>query len=138
VKQLAALLSAARPVVAEARPLLADAQPLLAELDPLFRRLAPTVSVAGTVLDDLGGPVIGRIQNPILTTFNAPYHGSSSRLHQEFAYFIAGLDGVLKYTDRSGAAINYHGGGNEDTVSQERPFATPEPAARRGGAERAR
>jgi phospholipid/cholesterol/gamma-HCH transport system substrate-binding protein len=130
VQRLAALLAAARPVLAEARPLLADVRPLLADLDPLLRRLAPTVSLADTVLDDLDGPVIGRIRDPILTAFNSPYGGSSSLLHQEFAYFIAGLDGVLKYTDRGGAAINYHGGVNEDTLSGGRPAGTPGPAVR--------
>lgn len=127
VARLGELLAAAGPVLDAARPLLADTRPLLAQLDPLFGRLAPTSEQATKVLSDFDGDVIGRIRNPILTTFTAPFGGSDTRLYQEFAYFLAGLDGVLKYTDADGAAISFHGGLNEATVSGGRPATVPQP-----------
>ena len=69
------------------------------------------------MLDDLDGPVIDRVQDPILTAFNSGHDGSNTKLHQEFAYFLAGLDGVFKYTDDSGAAVIYQGGWSEHSVS---------------------
>lgn len=131
VQRLGELLTAAAPVLAEAQPLLADTRPLLTQLDPLFSRLAPTAVEATEVLSDLGGDVIGRIRTPILSTFTGPYRQSDTMLYQEFAFFLAGLDGVLKYTDADGAAVNYHGGTNEATLSGDRPGTSG--GARTGG-----
>lgn len=126
VQKLNELLDAAAPVLAEARPLLADVRPLLAQLDPTFARLAPTSSAFTKVLDDLDGDVIGRIQSPILSTFTSNHEGSSTMVYQEFAFFLAGLDGVLKYTDQDGAAISFQSGGNEYTVSRGQPNTVPD------------
>jgi phospholipid/cholesterol/gamma-HCH transport system substrate-binding protein len=132
VARLRELLEAAGPVLSSARPLLADLQPLLTDLDPLFDRLTPTAAATRKVLDDLDGPVIDRVQDPILSAFNSGYEGSNSKLHQEFAYFLAGLDGVFKYTDHSGAALVFQSGANEHSLTDGRP-AAPGAATKKGG-----
>jgi phospholipid/cholesterol/gamma-HCH transport system substrate-binding protein len=132
VTQLRELFETAGPVLAAARPLLADLQPLLTDLDPLFGNLTPTAASTRKVLDDLDGPVIDRIQDPILTALNSGYDGKNTKLHQEFAYFLAGLDGVFKYTDQNGAALIFQSGTNEHTVTEGRPAGAPG-ATEKGG-----
>ena len=69
------------------------------------------------LLDDLDGPVLDRLNGQIVPAVLAPEAGDRARLYEELAYFTAGLAGVLKYTDHSGASINFYIGDSPDSLS---------------------
>lgn len=124
IEALTDVLRTATPVLAEARPLVAEARPLLADLRPVLEGLAPLISEATQVVEDVRGPVIDRVRNPIIDTVNSPFRGSSTRLYEELAYMLTGLDGIGKITDRNGAAINFNPGFNDETPGG-LPFPSP-------------
>lgn len=124
VEALTDVLRSATPVLAEARPLVAEARPLVADLRPVLEGLAPLIGDATQIVGDVGGPVMDRVRNPIITSVNSPFRGSTSKLYEELAYMLTGLDGIAKITDRNGAAINFNPGFNDETLGG-LPFPSP-------------
>ena len=125
IQRLEQLLERAQPVLAEAHPILADLRPVAAEARPVLDTLAPTTALFKKFLDDLDGPVLDRINDPIIPTLRSPYRGSSTVLYEEIAYYQAGLAGIMKYTDPSGAMMNFHLGNNQRTLADP-PVQLPE------------
>ena len=125
IQRLEQLLERAQPVLAEAGPVLADLRPVAAEARPVLDTLAPTTALFREFLDDLDGPVLDRINDPIIPTLRSPYRGSSTLLYEEIAYFQAGLAGIMKYTDPSGAMMNFNIGNNARTLADP-PVPLPE------------
>ncbi len=124
VQRLGELLRRLPPVLAEARPLLSDLRPLAAEATPAFAALGPTAKLLRELLEDLDGPVLDRLNDAVIPTLLSGYGGTAptlttraTKLYEETAYFLAGLAGIAKYTDPSGAMVNFYVGNSEDSVS---------------------
>jgi phospholipid/cholesterol/gamma-HCH transport system substrate-binding protein len=117
VQQLDALLRRSPPVLDEATPVLADLRPLAGEARPVVETLTPTSALVRRLLDDLDGPVLDRLNHSVVPALNAPTGGSATTLYEQLAYLQAGLAGVLKYTDHSGAAMNFYVGDSPDSLS---------------------
>ena len=117
VERLEALLRRSAPVLAEATPVLADLRPVARQARPVLDTLTPTSALLRQLLDDLDGPVLDRLNGSVVPTVLAPTEGSTTRLYEQIAYLQAGLAGVLKYTDRSGASMNFHVGNSPDSLS---------------------
>lgn len=125
IQRLEELLERAQPVLAEAHPVLADLRPVAAEAKPVVDTLAPTTALFREFLDDLDGPVLDRINDPVIPTLRSPYRGSTTLLYEEIAYLQAGLAGIMKYTDPSGATMNFNIGNNGRTLADP-PVPLPE------------
>jgi phospholipid/cholesterol/gamma-HCH transport system substrate-binding protein len=126
VQRLEALLRRSAPVLAEATPVLADLRPVITEAGPVLDTLTPTSALLRQLLDDLDGPVLDRLNGSVVPAVLSPTPGSATRLYEQIAYLQAGLAGVLKYTDRSGALMNFYLGNSPDSLST--PPGSPVPA----------
>ncbi|GAA5120143.1 MlaD family protein [Haloechinothrix salitolerans] len=112
-RNLAGLLKRTDPVLRNARPLVRDVRSLLQDVRPAVERLVPTVRTATGVLDDVRGPVLDRVNGPIMRTVLSPYRGTGPYegtgadrpFYQELAYMISGFGNASKLTDRNGAAV---------------------------------
>ncbi|HEV7826668.1 MAG TPA: MlaD family protein [Mycobacteriales bacterium] len=118
VRELDRLLARADPVLAEARPLVRDLRPLLADARPAVEQLVPAARTGTAVLGDLSGPVLDRVNGPVMRTVLSPYRGtgkykgsgSDKPLYQEVGYMIAGLGAVSKQVDANGVALSFQPG----------------------------
>jgi phospholipid/cholesterol/gamma-HCH transport system substrate-binding protein len=117
VQRLEALLRRSTPVLAEATPVLADLRPVARQAGPVLDTLTPTSALLRQLLDDLDGPVLDRLNDSVVPAVLSPTPGSATRLYEQIAYLQAGLAGVLKYTDRSGASMNFYLGNSPDSLS---------------------
>ncbi|GAB2967900.1 MlaD family protein [Amycolatopsis acidiphila] len=126
VAELQPLLSELNPVLAEARPLVNDLRPLLAQLRPVVDQLVPT-SVQGTsVLNDLRGPVLDRVNGPIVSTIMNEWHGTAPKypdgggtgntFYEELAYMVTHIDNATKVFDSSGHMLNFQPGVGTSSV----------------------
>jgi phospholipid/cholesterol/gamma-HCH transport system substrate-binding protein len=122
VQRLDDLLRRSPPVLAEATPVLADLRPLSEQARPVLDTLTPTSALLRELLDDLDGPVLDRLNRSVIPALLSPTPGSDRRLYEQIAYFQAGLAGVLKYTDRSGASMNFYVGNSPDSLSVPGPL----------------
>lgn len=95
-RDLGPLFDKLDPAMAHARDLLDDARPLLEDAQPLVERLAPATSKATGVFDDLRGPVLDRINGPIIHQVLSPYKGEGAyagdgadqnKLYEELGFF---------------------------------------------------
>lgn len=110
VQHLGQLIVQSQPTLTLAAPVLAELDPFLANLDPLLAQLVPTTTRATTFINQVGGPVIGTVLNPILPELNKVQStpdekgptGKPATLYQEIAYTASGLDGVASYYDHVG------------------------------------
>jgi phospholipid/cholesterol/gamma-HCH transport system substrate-binding protein len=118
VTELKVLLDHAAPVVRDARPLLRDLRPTLRDATPLVRTLVPTARVGTQALRDVRGPVLDRLNGPVLDAVMSPYQGTGpyrqtrgdNPFYQELAYMFAGLDNASRMTDRNGATVGFQPG----------------------------
>ncbi|MEV4731856.1 MlaD family protein [Saccharopolyspora sp. NPDC049426] len=118
VRELDELLARTDPVLVKTRPVVSDLRGLLVDARPAVQELVPTSERATAVLNDVRGPVLDRVNGPIMQTVlspyrgNGPYQGSGSDrpFYQELAHMIANLDSTSKLTDRNGAAIAFEPG----------------------------
>lgn len=114
VQELARLLDRADPVLARARPVvrdlrgvLRDARPLVTTLIPISRDLDATVdNVRGPVLDRVNGPIIGQLTSSWHGT--GPYEGGGADrpLYKETGYMFANLT-QANMMDENGSMISF-------------------------------
>jgi phospholipid/cholesterol/gamma-HCH transport system substrate-binding protein len=117
VQRLETLLRRSAPVLAKATPVVADLRPVVLDARPTLEVLTPTSALLRQLLDDLDGPVLDRLNRSVVPAVLSPTPGSPDALYEQIAYFQAGLAGVLKYTDRSGAAMNFYDGNSPQSIS---------------------
>jgi phospholipid/cholesterol/gamma-HCH transport system substrate-binding protein len=133
VQRLDELLRRLPPVLAEARLLLGDLRPLAVETRPMFEALAPTSALLRQFLEDLDGPVLARLNDSVAPALMTRSGERNTALYEETGYFLTGLDGIAKYTDPSGAMMNFYMGFSGDSLS---PGPAAASAAPRGSAPR--
>lgn len=78
-RELDPLLAETEPALARLRPVLADLRPLLADAQPLVEQLAPALELGTSVIDDVRGPVIERVNGPIVGQILADWHGEAPK-----------------------------------------------------------
>lgn len=122
IAQLDPLLKRLDPVLTDAVPLLRDLRPVLQDADPLVRDLVPTVQQAQRIVSDLRGPVLERVNGPILTKLENTWHGKNeyknsgggvqadNKFYEEIGYMIANLDRSSMTQDAQGSLLNFQAG----------------------------
>ncbi|NKQ53217.1 MCE family protein [Amycolatopsis sp. K13G38] len=117
--ELTPALKKLSPVVAQARPVVHDLVPLLDDAQPLVEQLVPASKTATGVLDDVRGPVLDRVNGPIMSALLNTWHGTGpyegdgggdqadQKFYQEIAYTFAGFDNVAKIFSKNGYTINF-------------------------------
>lgn len=118
------LFARAGPTLAAALPLVQQLGPVLAQASPLLAQLAPTASSATALLNDVRGPVINRVLNPIIPALLRRYGGSTAPMYQEVGFMLSGLDGIGEMTDANGAMIDFNPGLNLESAGG-LPFTGP-------------
>lgn len=106
------------PVLTKSRPLVSDLNGLLADARPLVEQLVPTSRQTTSVLNDVSGPVLdrvnGRIKKMVLTPFKGSgvYSGGGSDkpLYQEIGYMFADMDRASQLVDENGTAVGLQPG----------------------------
>lgn len=124
-RDLDATLRTLDPVLVKARPLVATLSDALDDVRPLVADLDPVARDATTVLGDLKGPVLDRVNGPVLTTVRAPWRGSGPYeggggdypMYQALAYALSGLSSAISPTDPNGSQFDMLAtGGPESAV----------------------
>lgn len=101
------VLAAARPVVRDLRGVLTDARPLTDDLVPIARDLDATVgNLRGPVLDRVNGPIIDRLTSGWHGTGEYAGGGADRPLYKETAYMFANL-AAANMMDRNGSMISF-------------------------------
>lgn len=101
------VLAAARPVVRDLRAVLTDARPVVDDLVPTSRDLDASVT-------HVRGPVLERVNGPILSRLLSGWHGSGEYagggadrpLYKETAYMFSNL-AAANMTDQHGSMISF-------------------------------
>ncbi|HWJ09884.1 MAG TPA: MlaD family protein [Nocardioides sp.] len=114
VRELARLLDHADPVLARARPVvrdlrgvLRDARPLVTTLIPISRDLDAAVgNVRGPVLDRVNGPIVGQLTSPWHGTGEYEGGGADRPLYKETGYMFANLT-QANMMDENGSMISF-------------------------------
>jgi phospholipid/cholesterol/gamma-HCH transport system substrate-binding protein len=133
------LLDQLDPVLADARPVVHDLRPVLDDARPAVDELVPTVDDANGVLGDLRGPVVQRLQGPVMDTVldtyrgTGPYEGSGGgwqsdhTFYQELGYLVTNLDRGSMTQDRQGSLLGFQvGAGPLETVGGLRSVSLPD------------
>lgn len=143
-----------RPTVDELDPLLDELQPTLREALPTVRRLpsvlrnarvivrelVPTADIATTDVNYLRGPVIDRVNGPIVDYLGSTWHGkeggpysrsgggiqADNKMYEELAYMIVNLDRASMTQDPQGTLLNFQAGVGTSTLQ---PLALDEALA---------
>jgi phospholipid/cholesterol/gamma-HCH transport system substrate-binding protein len=109
VTHLGKFLDHAQPALKSLRPVVSSLRPLMFDLRGTTQQLLPAVSSTQSVLDDVSGPVISRVNGPIVHTLVDPYRGKT-RFYQALAYTLAGMNSTSMTTDPNGAEIDFQPG----------------------------
>lgn len=110
VQHLGQVIDQSQPTLTLAAPVLNELNPFLANTVPLLAQLVPTATQTTTFINQVSGPVIGTVLNPILPDLNRVQAtpdemgpaGKPATLYQEIAYTAGGLDGSAAYYDKAG------------------------------------
>jgi phospholipid/cholesterol/gamma-HCH transport system substrate-binding protein len=124
VRELARLLEhtdpvlvRARPVVRKLRGVLRDAQPLVRDLVPISSDFSATVgNVRGPVLDRLNGPILDQVLSPWRGTGEYAGGGADRPLYKELGYMFANLT-AANMMDTSGSMISFLPGAGPGSLS---------------------
>jgi phospholipid/cholesterol/gamma-HCH transport system substrate-binding protein len=111
-QELSPLLRKLDPVLHRARSVVSNLRDVLQDARPLVRDLVPAVGKTHRVLANIRGPVLDRLDGPIIQALNSPWHGTGAYagggndhlLYQEIAYFDAATDNIWKFHDNNGAS----------------------------------
>lgn len=127
VQALESALNDLEPALAATRPLMRDLVPTLRDLSPLVQALVPTAKTGVTVLNDVDGAPLQRLNGPIMKTLLSPWKGQPGSLYagngndtpfyQELGYMAAAGSAVANMTDRNGATIHFQPGLGLGTIS---------------------
>ena len=110
-QQLSQVLNALDPVLVSARPVLAQARSVAQDARPLVQDAVPTASRATTILNNVRGPVLDRLNGPITNAILTPWHGTGDYqgggndhpLYKETGYLLANIADVFKFHDSNQA-----------------------------------
>ncbi|WP_435769043.1 MlaD family protein [Nocardioides sp. SYSU DS0651] len=130
VRELEPLLNTLGPTLKDARPVVADLPPLLRDARATVSRLVPLVDNAQVVVDHVRGPVIERVDGPILDKLGKTWHGApdgpykhsgggvqaENKFYQEIAYMITNLDRSSMTQDPQGSLLNFQAGVGTSTL----------------------
>jgi phospholipid/cholesterol/gamma-HCH transport system substrate-binding protein len=126
VHQLDPLLKQLNPVLAEARPVVGGLRPLLADARPAVDDLSPVSQRGASVLNDVRGPVINRINGPIVQTIMREWHGhgpkyphgggTGNKFYEELAGMFANIDNAAEKFDQNGHYLNFQPGAGTSSV----------------------
>lgn len=127
-RQLTPVVTRLTPVAAQARPVVRDLVPLLDDADPLVNELIPTARNATSVLNDIRGPVLRRVNGPILHSLDSTWHGTgiyagdgegdqaNQKFYQEIAYTFAVYDNGSKIFSKNGYTVDFGLGAGATSV----------------------
>lgn len=109
-RELARTLESLDPLLTKARPLVAELDHALTDARPLVKDLVPTARGTTEVLKDLEGPVLDRVNGPVLSTVRSPWHGEGPYaggggdfpLYKALAYALSGIAGGTGELDANG------------------------------------
>jgi len=126
VRELASLLDEADPVVADTRQLLDDLQPLVTDARPLIKELVPTAQQATETLGHIRGPMLDRVNGPIMDAVlsrwegTGPYAGNGGtghRFYEEVGYLAAHTAHLSLYGDKNGQMLGLGMGAGSKSVA---------------------
>jgi phospholipid/cholesterol/gamma-HCH transport system substrate-binding protein len=125
VRELDPLLRKLQPVLSDLRPVLTDLEPALDDARPVVKDLVPAIGDATDVLDDLDGPVLRRVNGPILGTLNSKWKGlapkfpqggdNGNRFYEELGYMFAHITAGTKYQSASTHLLGFQAGAGSTT-----------------------
>jgi phospholipid/cholesterol/gamma-HCH transport system substrate-binding protein len=119
---LAHLVGRLEPMLREAQPLMADLKPLLRDARPAVEQLVPTARGARTVLSDIRGPVLDRVNGPVSDFVlnpwkgTGPYKGGAGgymadhKFYEELAYMATNIDRASMSQDGRGSTLAFQAG----------------------------
>ena len=110
-RQLSSVLSALDPVLVAARPVLSQARSVAQDARPLVQNAVPAAASATTILKNVRGPVLQRLNGPIMNSLLTPWHGTgdfagggnSHPTYKEAGYLLANIADVFKFHDHNQA-----------------------------------
>jgi phospholipid/cholesterol/gamma-HCH transport system substrate-binding protein len=116
------LLDELDPLLRDAGPLLADLKPMLRDTRPAVRRLVPVARQATGVLQDLHGPVLDRVNGPVVDFVMNPWKGTGPyadsakgyladhKFYEELAYMATNIDRASMSQDQRGSTLAFQAG----------------------------
>lgn len=128
-EELAPLLEDLEPTLIKARPLVRQLRPLVRQLRPAVDGLVPIVDRTEQVLSDVRGPVIDRVNGPILDVVmntwrgTGPYSNSGGGVqgdhtfYEELAYMVTNLDRASMTQDSQGSLLSFQVGVSAGTLA---------------------
>ncbi|MCQ4079209.1 MlaD family protein [Streptomyces sp. RB6PN25] len=113
VQQLNPTLQHLDPVLVRTAPFVTRLNGLLVDAQPLVQQLVPASQQSTSVLDNLRGPVLDRVNGPIKHFILSPYKGTGpyatsttdQPMYKELAGAVANLDKTSSLLDANGYAI---------------------------------
>jgi phospholipid/cholesterol/gamma-HCH transport system substrate-binding protein len=123
------LLDELTPVLHQADPLLRNLRPVLDDAGPAVKELVPTAGQANSILEDVRGPVIDRVNGPVMSTVLNTYRGTGPfqgtgggvqadhTFYQELGYMVTGLGRASQTQDAQGATLNFQVGAGAGAVN---------------------
>ncbi|HWU32461.1 MAG TPA: MlaD family protein [Marmoricola sp.] len=123
------LLNVLEPTLKITLPVAEKLPSLLKDAQPLVANLVPIASNADAVVNDFKGPVISRVQNPILSVLGHTYRGTgafadtgggvqaNNKFYQEIGYMVTNLDRASMTHDAQGALLNFQAGVSVGTLA---------------------
>lgn len=117
-KELDSTLTELTPVVQRARPTIADLRPAVRDATPVLTDLVPVTRTTTRIADDVRGPVMDRVNGPVLTWLNDGYDGkgwykqthSDEPMYREIAGTLGGIARASARMDGNGHAVALQAG----------------------------
>jgi len=124
VQELDRLLERADPVLRNARPVVRDLRWLLRDARPLVRDLVPISNDLHASIDHVRGPVLTRVNGPIVDAVRSPWHGTGPYagggadrpLYKELGYMMSNL-AAANMMDGNGSMVSFLPGDGPGSVS---------------------
>lgn len=109
-RELDGTLKQLDPLLRKARPFVSDLEVALEDARPLVEDLVPTARGGTRVLNDVKGPVLKRVNGPVLDTLRSPWHGTGPYegggadypMYKALAYALSGIAGGTSQADGNG------------------------------------
>ncbi|WP_406035014.1 MlaD family protein [Nocardioides sp. NBC_00163] len=123
------LVRTLEPTLVDARPVAAKLPGLLEDAQPLVQDLVPTARTTKPILKDIKGPVIDRVDGPVLESLGSTYRGkgpfkdtgggvqADNKFYQELAYMVTNLDRASMTQDAQGSLLNFQAGVSAGSVA---------------------
>jgi phospholipid/cholesterol/gamma-HCH transport system substrate-binding protein len=123
--QLSRTLTALDPALRHLRPVVRDLRPALRDLRPTVQALVPSAISGTTIVNDLKGAPMQRVNGPIVSALNSDWHGTGvyakggddTLMYKEIGQMIAGMDNASRMTDHNGSTIHFQPGFGVGSVS---------------------